>query len=142
MKVFFDTNVYAAEAILGGAAEELVNATVRVRWRIYISEQILEETRRVLVEKLGFSHRLGQLSQARVRRRGRMIAVPESKHQVSQDPADSPILKAAIACGADLLVTNDRHLLSLNPYKSLRIASMSEYRRFLADEGHLPKTQP
>jgi hypothetical protein len=28
MKVFFDTNVYVAEALLGQAAEELLEATV------------------------------------------------------------------------------------------------------------------
>ena len=140
MKVFFDTNVYVAEAILGGAADDMLKATVRARWRIYVSDHVLDETRRVLVEKLGFSSRLALLLQSRIRRRGRMVVAPESRHQVAQDPADSSILKAAVACGADWLVTNDRHLLDLNPYESLRIVSMSEYHRYLVDEGHLHRS--
>ena len=48
MKVFFDTNVYVAEAILGGAAEQMVRATLDARWRIYFSQQVLDETGRVL----------------------------------------------------------------------------------------------
>jgi hypothetical protein len=34
MKIFFDTNVYVAEALLGEAAEEMVAATERASWRI------------------------------------------------------------------------------------------------------------
>jgi predicted nucleic acid-binding protein len=37
MKVFFDTNVYVAEALVGGAAERLVAATISARWRIFSS---------------------------------------------------------------------------------------------------------
>jgi hypothetical protein len=35
MKVFFDTNVYIAEALLGRAAERIIKATSAARWRIY-----------------------------------------------------------------------------------------------------------
>jgi hypothetical protein len=34
MKVFLDSNVYVAEALLGRAAERLIRATVEARWRI------------------------------------------------------------------------------------------------------------
>lgn len=37
MKVFFDTNVYVAEALLVGAAEQIVIATIEARWRIFTS---------------------------------------------------------------------------------------------------------
>jgi len=52
MKVFFDTNVYVAEALLGGAAERIVAATLEARWRIFSSDYVLDETERVLGEKL------------------------------------------------------------------------------------------
>jgi predicted nucleic acid-binding protein len=37
MKVFFDTNVYVAEVLLGEAAEQMLEATQRAAWRIYVS---------------------------------------------------------------------------------------------------------
>lgn len=37
MKVFFDTNVYIAEALLGEATERLLNATIEGSWRIFAS---------------------------------------------------------------------------------------------------------
>ncbi|MFO0805377.1 MAG: hypothetical protein U0791_19910 [Gemmataceae bacterium] len=53
------------------------------------------------------------------------------------DAADTPILRAALAAGAHYLVTNDRHLLDLDPYEGIRIVSMTEYRELLVREGLL-----
>ena len=43
MKVFFDTNVYVAEALLGDAATAMIAATVRAGWRIFCSDYVLDE---------------------------------------------------------------------------------------------------
>jgi uncharacterized protein len=137
MKVFFDTNVYVAEALLGGSAEQMVAATIKAQWRVFCSGYLLDETERVLTEKLGFSRRLGRLTRNRVRRRATLMAPSFSRHVVPHDPADSPLLRAALAAGVDYLVTNDDHLLALNPYESVRIISMSDYYNLLVNEGHI-----
>lgn len=54
---------------------------------------------------------------------------------VPQDPRDSPTLQAALGCGADDRVTNDRHLLSLSPMVGLRIITMSEYHELLRQQA-------
>jgi predicted nucleic acid-binding protein len=130
VRIFFDTNVYVAEAILGGAAERMLEATQRASWRTYCYEVY-----RVLKERLGFSHRLGILAQARIIRRSLTIEPGASRHQVPQDPDDSSVLVAALAAGVDFLVTNDKHLLALDPYEGMRIISMDAYFRLLVDEG-------
>jgi putative PIN family toxin of toxin-antitoxin system len=137
MKIFFDTNVYIAEALLGETAERIVAATERASWRIFASTYLLDELERVLVDKLEFSRRLASLSRVRVIRRSKLVEPGASRHEVPQDPADSPILRAALAAGGDYLVTNDRHLLALDPYEGLRIISMYAYHQLLRDEGHL-----
>jgi putative PIN family toxin of toxin-antitoxin system len=138
MKVFFDTNVYVAEALLGGMASRIVDASHNARWRIVCSEYVLDETERVIAEKLGMSRRLAALTRDRMRRRAVVTKLPASRHQVPGDAGDSPILAAAIASGVDVLVSNDRHLLALDPYQSLRIVSMSAYHQLLIDNGLLP----
>ena len=55
MKVFFDTNVYVAEALLGRGAQRMVEATCRARWRIFASMYLLDELAKVLVDYLGFA---------------------------------------------------------------------------------------
>jgi predicted nucleic acid-binding protein len=82
MKVFFDTNVYVAEALLGEAAEEMVAATERAEWRIFASTYLLEEFERVLTESLGFARRLAVLSRQRILRRARLVEPGTSRHAV------------------------------------------------------------
>ena len=65
MKVFFDANVYVAEALLGEAAEEMVAAAERAGRRIFVSTYLLDELERVLTERLNFSRRLAVLSRRR-----------------------------------------------------------------------------
>ena len=137
MKVFFDTNVYVAEALLGRASARVIEATQAARWRMYVSAYVLDETARVIVEKLHFSRRLATLTRQRIARRATVVVPPASRHVVADDPKDSPILQAALAAGADYLVTSDRHLLSIDPYESLRIVSLGDYERILIDAGLL-----
>jgi putative PIN family toxin of toxin-antitoxin system len=135
MKVFFDTNVYVAEALLGEGAEAMLSATVKASWRIFISDYILEEIERVLTEYFGFSARFALLTRQRCSGRAFHVQEHSTRHEVPHDPADSPILRAALEAGADYLVTNDRHLLYLSPYEGLKIISMSGYYDFLSNEG-------
>ena len=137
MKVFFDTNVYIAEALLGVVAESLLAATINARWRICISDCVLEEIERVMREQLDCTPRFAYLSRQRCLRRASHIADPDTRHQVPDDPADGPILRAAVTASADYLVTNDAHLLQLNPYEGIRIMSMTKYHDLLQDEGML-----
>jgi|SRR5439155_19049332 len=136
MKIFFDTNVLVADALLGGAAMRMLDATEQARWRIFTSRFVLDELARVLLEDFQFSRRLAALAQARIIRRSGIIE-PLSAAQVPHDPNDTPILQAALTCGADYLVTNDRHLFGLNPFEGLRIISMNDYFRMLQDQGML-----
>jgi len=43
VKIFFDTNVYVPEALLGQVAEQLLEATERASWRIFASLYLLDE---------------------------------------------------------------------------------------------------
>jgi putative PIN family toxin of toxin-antitoxin system len=134
MKVFFDTNIYVAEALLGRGAERMIAATANARWRIYCTPHVLDEIERVIT-RLGFSRRFATLTRQRVSRRVTVVDEQStSRHSVRADPEDSPILRAALSRGVDYLVTNDRHLLDLDPYEGVRIVSMNRYLRIVEEE--------
>jgi putative PIN family toxin of toxin-antitoxin system len=135
MKIFFDTNVYVAEALLGETAEEMLSATEKANWRVYASAYLLDELERVLTQELSFSRRLALLSRGKIIRRANIVEPRASHHDVPLDAADTPILRAAASAGVDYLVTNDRHLLDLDPYEGLRIISMTQYYQLLVNEG-------
>lgn len=95
-----------------------------------------------LVDYLNFPRRLSFLSRQRIIRRSVSIEPPSSRHVVPADPKDGPILQAALAGGVDYLVTNDQHLLALDPYEGLRIVSLSGFQELLIAEGHLSPPSP
>ena|SRR2546423_13806326 len=134
MKIFFDTNVYIAEALVGRGAIRVIEATQRGKWRIYSSSYQVTELVRVLVEDLEVPLRSVKLIRQRILKRSTIVK-SESSAEVPEDPKDSPILQAALTCGADYLVTNDQHLLRLDPFEGLHIISMNAYHDQLEDEG-------
>src|SRR5438552_17945701 len=99
MRVLFDTNVYVSEALVGGLAERLIQATLKARGRIFASRYLIEEIERALIENLGFSTRSAALARERATRRTELIRTPASRHRVLADPKDSPTLRAALAGG-------------------------------------------
>jgi putative PIN family toxin of toxin-antitoxin system len=137
MKVLFDTNVYVSESLVGGLAEQIIEATIKGRWRIYVSTYVLDETQRILDERLGLGSRFAGAARQRIWKRSEPAETPLSRHEVSADPNDSPILKSAIAAGVDFLVSDDHHFLELNPYEGIRIVSMREYAEILRTQGLL-----
>jgi putative PIN family toxin of toxin-antitoxin system len=137
MKVLFDTNVFISEALVGGLAERIIAASLQARWRAFASTYLLDEIERVLREKLGFSARVAALACQRARRRCEPADAPPSRHHVTADPKDSPILRTAIQAGVDYLVTDDHHLLNLHPYEGIRILSMHDFAALLRAEGLL-----
>ncbi|HWB54155.1 MAG TPA: hypothetical protein VG722_08180 [Tepidisphaeraceae bacterium] len=50
MKIFFDTNVYVAETLLGKGAQRIIQATIDASWRICASSYVAAETQRVIGE--------------------------------------------------------------------------------------------
>jgi predicted nucleic acid-binding protein len=112
----------------------MISAMAGANWRIYSTPHLLDEIERVL-ERLGFSRRFAVLTSERVRRRSRMVEAGTSHHRVAEDEADTPILRAAMAASVDFLVTNDRHILALDPCEGVRIISMAQYFDLLVNEG-------
>src|SRR5205823_6304814 len=57
------------------------------------------------IDDFNFSRRFATLAQLRILRKS-LLVEPSSNAEVPQDPNDSPILQAAITCGADKLIDN------------------------------------
>jgi putative PIN family toxin of toxin-antitoxin system len=136
MKIFFDSNVYVAEALLGEGAETIMKAVTHAHWRIYTNQYVIDETAHVLTDYLGKSKQFVALTRKRMSRRAALVE-GHSKARVAADPKDTPVLRGALACGAHYLVTNDKHLLALNPFESLQIVSMTTFLALLKQQGLL-----
>jgi putative PIN family toxin of toxin-antitoxin system len=126
MKVFLDTNVLASAAATRGLCADVLRQ-VFASHQLLISEQVLNELNRVLRFKFGVGQDLIDdfiwlLQQDTV------LAEPAKLPRVElQDKDDLPILAAAIAAGAEVLVTGDKELLDLDHIEDLQILSPRQF---------------
>lgn len=96
---------------------------------LVLPEAVLTELRRVLKEKLGvedasIAEITGLLEELAVE----VVTVPDQVEAVSGDPDDDRIVAAAVAGGAEILVSGDRkHLLPLGQYRAMRIIRPQEF---------------
>src|SRR5207302_5838612 len=106
---------------------------------LYLSDLVLDEIREV------FS-RPKLLRLVGERRLAEIIALmladahfvsPMANVRACRDPADDKYLDLAVAADAYAIVTGDRDLLSMSPWRGIRIMNAAEYVALIAAREHL-----
>jgi uncharacterized protein len=121
VKVFLDTNVLVAAFATRGLCADVVRLTLAAH-EMVVSETVLTELGRTLIRKIGLPERDVRSIVAFVREEA--AVAPDVTPRVRlRDPKDAPILAAAVAFGADVLVTGDRDLLDLEQQADIRVVS-------------------
>ena len=136
MAVVLDANGWVSVLIVpvGKPAEILTHSD---RLGLLTSEEILSEVERVLhypriQRKYGLSEaRIGTYLE-RVREVSRLVAVRTRVEVITTDPDDNKLLGCAVDGGAEYIVSEDPHLLSLGQYQGIGILSPAALLRLLS----------
>ena len=143
MRVVLDSNLIISALITGvGVPARVLEAWRRGRFHLVLSEEQLEELRRVTryerVRPLISSQAAGVLLNE-LRAHAHMLAdLPHVDR--SPDPADNFLLAMAQAGEADVLVTGDKHdLLSLKAFQRTRIITARQFLGQLGEKKRAPK---
>lgn len=122
MRVFLGTNVVASAFGSSGVCTDLFREVVE-NHDLLTSDQVLAELQEVLPRRFGATAREVREVLAILR----SFHVETSRSQALEielrDPDDLGILGAAIAAGADVLVTGDKDLLSVAARAPIRIVN-------------------
>jgi putative PIN family toxin of toxin-antitoxin system len=128
IKVIFDTNIWIS-FLIGKRLRSIKDLIAAQQIIIILSEQILLELRTVtrrpklkkyfpeqkVEELIAFLTTVGQIYQ------------PAVNNQSSRDPKDNFLLDLAEISKADFLVTGDKDLLVLNPFKNTEILAPADF---------------
>ena len=130
MRLVLDTNVVASAMLWGGKPKLLLQAGHEKRIELYTSTPMLAEltdilSRRKFEKKIAASlltvdqlvDRYAELAQ---------VVRPTPTPRIVSDPDDDVVIGTALAAKADLLVTGDRPLLSVEKYQGVRIVGVAE----------------
>ncbi len=127
MKVVFDTNVFVSALTLpGGRGDQALRQIIDGRDTLAFSKAILDELLSVLARK--FARDREELARVAVfiSNLGELVEPRETLRELDDEP-DNRILECALAANADLIVTGDRAMLSLERIRGVRIVSLSTY---------------
>jgi len=123
----FDSNVYISALVFRKKALDLLDLAIEQGVEIAISDEIVEETIRVLREKFHWSDERLEEARATISSITRRVAPTEKLDVVKSDPDDNKIVECAIAAGSDYLVTGDNGILSLGSYGKTRMIKPSDF---------------
>jgi putative PIN family toxin of toxin-antitoxin system len=97
--------------------------------RLDVSPAILDEVERVLQAKFGWPPAKAKEARVEITRFANTVFPAESLAVVEADPTDNKIIECAAAARSDYLVTRDKHLLVLGPYRGTQIVKAVEFLR-------------
>ena len=127
MKAILDTNfLVSAYVFPGGTPEAVYRLALEGRLEIGTSRTLLAEFGRVLGQKFAWMPDQVEAAVAQVARIASVVEPSEVVEVLRADPADDRVLEAALAFGADVIVSGDRHLLNLGTWSGIEIISPAE----------------
>lgn len=124
MKIVLDTNVFISGVFFTGPPYEILKAWRDGQIQILVSEEIIEEYRRVgeFLSKQFSDIEFGQILQL-LTINAELVQPLKLTAQVCEDPDDDKFLECAISGKSKLIVTGDNHLLKVSGHKGIEIIS-------------------
>jgi putative PIN family toxin of toxin-antitoxin system len=134
MIAVLDTNVYVSALVFGGNPRRIVRLAEEEQLSVAISLPLLAELAEILSVKFGWAK--SQIEDVlRTVGSATTLHYPDLVVHDCPDPDDNRVLECAQAAGARWIVTGDRHLLAMDPWRSTRILTPAS---FLAEWKPLP----
>ena len=121
MRVFLDTNVLVSASFWQGASYRILLEIAGGKILGFTSPPVLDEYRRVL--KRDFSMSEAEADSAIEKLLGILSMVSPSKSLdiIKDDPADNRILEGALEAKAEILVSQDKHLLKIGKFENIEV---------------------
>lgn len=132
LRVVLDTNIFVSALLGKGPPARLYEAFREGTFEIVLSNPLLAEITRVLLRPdLAIPAKDIKTAFKLLRRRARIVR-PAHPVNVCRDPKDNFVLECALSSNAGWIVTGDRDLLILNPFREIRIVSPSVFLKHLS----------
>ena len=129
MRIALDSFVLiAAHISRAGVCAEMLE-DILLHHELVISDFILEELRREVVEKFNFPRRDSEQVGAFLRRVGIVVKPADLPSDLCRDPTDVPVLGTAVAGECALLISVDRDLLDMKTIREIPIIRPGKYWR-------------
>ena len=128
MKIVLDTNVFISGIFFSGPPYQILKAWQNQELQIIISLDILDEYFRVS-EELSVQFPNADLNPILelITTKTELIEAAVLDEAVCDDPDDDKFFACAIAGGADLIISGDKHLLKMSGYQRIEVVRPRQF---------------
>lgn len=128
MKIVLDTNVFISGIFFGGPPSQILQSWRKSQIKIVLTEQILEEYQRVGEE---LSAKYPSINIEPVIELfiifGEFVETKGITETICEDPDDNKFIECALASQSKLIVSGDKHLLTLSGYKEIEVLKPRQF---------------
>lgn len=122
MRAVLDTNVLISTFVFpGGAPEHVYRRALEGRITLITSRPLLSELGRVLTEKFSWESAYAEEVLTQLVRIAVVVDPTEQIPDITDDPADNRVLEAAAEGDVEVIISGDRHLLTLGTWRGIRV---------------------
>ena len=123
-KVVLDTNIFVSSIFWEkGNPHKIVEMALDKKIHVFTTIEILQELEKVLKRDFEEPDDLIQRQISLILEYATVVEPVVKLDAVKADSDDNKIIECAFTCGADYIVTGDRHLLDIINYNKIKIIS-------------------
>ncbi|MBM3254308.1 MAG: putative toxin-antitoxin system toxin component, PIN family [Candidatus Omnitrophica bacterium] len=133
VKAVVDTNVIVSGLLCKGNPRRIWKALRDEKFTLVLSPLMFEEIAMVL-SRPKFHNLISDEERKEVTiflESSAEFIIPKKSISICRDPEDNQILACALEGGANFIITGDKDLLSLNPFKNISIISPKDFINYL-----------
>jgi uncharacterized protein len=132
LRAVLDTNIYVAAFVYpAGRTAALWVAAMDRRYRVLVSPDIIRELARVLRSDFGWEEPRVQTTIRFIAQIAEIVTPRTVVRAITDDPDDNRILECAVEGRADVIVSNDHHLLDVKAFQGIPVIAAPDFRRTL-----------
>lgn len=147
MRALYDTTILVSGIVArADPLARVLDVVISGQVELVTSGYILEELRRTLETKPYFIERVSPLERETYLTRIEQVAIVVTPQGIVSgvvaDPADDPILDAAVSARVDYLVTGDKRLLAVKEHDGVKIVTARAFFDLLTGSGQAQAANP
>lgn len=127
LKAVLDTNVIVSGMFWKGAPYRCLFAARSGLFELVFCDEILQELEDVLQRKLSLTGIEAKKALSSIIEIGHKVGITGELKVVRDDPDDDKFIETALVSGAGIIVSGDRHLLSLRKYRDIRVLNTNDF---------------
>ena len=125
--IVIDSNVWISALIFGGNPEKILKLFINNKVEVVMSEEIITELRRIIINKFPLFVNSLNLLEASLRKDTVFVQLGSITIDASRDVDDNRIIETAYIGKAQYIISGDKDLLVLKKYEYIKILNPGDF---------------